>query len=211
MNTLQLKYFYESSKDEYYRRRHSGDINQWDEAYKWDIFPKLNDMLKNHMVITPENLPEIIAIIKQYNPQQGSFAHWIEIDNLQILKNHKNGHDVLKDIWNATPNTIDATINETDFTSNFLIHHKFGNAIYGYLLAARDCNNFAIYHSNIVKHLVETGVDMKPKTKGGDYKLVNDAALYLGELMQADGLTADLHHRALNGQDFMWVVWQIAA
>ncbi len=35
-------------------------------------------------------------------------------------------------------------VESVDVTGNFLIHHKFGNAMYGYMLTARDCDNFAI-------------------------------------------------------------------
>lgn len=204
ISKLQLKAFYETHKDTYYQHRNSGDISQWDEAYKWDIFPKLNELLAEYKTITAENLPEIVNALKKHNPQQGSFAHWIEMDNLNILTRHTNGWQVVKPLWQATPETIEDSIETVDTTGNFLIHHKFGNAMYGYMLTARDCDQFAIYHTSLVKELVELGVDDKPKNKGEGYKLLNDSALYLGELMQADKLTANLDQRALNGQDFLW-------
>ena len=37
INEVALKSFYETHKDEYYRRRNSGDKKQWNEQYKWDI------------------------------------------------------------------------------------------------------------------------------------------------------------------------------
>lgn len=206
MNKLQLKAFYESHKDEYYTRRNSGDIGQWDEAYKWEIFPKLNTLLASYESVTAENLPKIMTILKQHNPQQGSFAHWIEMDNLSILTSHSNGWQVITPLWNATPATIDTAIETVDVTGDFLIHHKFGNAMYGYMLAAKNCDQFAIYHSSLVDKLVNAGVDSMPKTKSAKYKLVNDASIYLGELMQADKLTTNLEQAAINGQDFLWVV-----
>lgn len=207
INKLQLKAFYESHKDEYYERRNSDDKSKWDEAYKWDIFPKLNELLAEHKTTTADNLPEIVAILKKHNPQQGSFAHWIEMDNLGILTRHTNGWQVVAPLWQATPETIEDDIESVDTTGNFLIHHKFGNAMYGYMLTARDCDSFAIYHSSLMKELVELGIDDKPRTKGEQYKLFNDSSLYLGELMQADKLTSGLEQKALNGHDFMWVVW----
>lgn len=64
ISKLQLKAFYESHKDEYYERRSSGDKNQWDEAYKWDIFPNLNEILSQYKTITADNLPEIVKALK---------------------------------------------------------------------------------------------------------------------------------------------------
>ena len=48
-------------------------------------------------------------------------------------------------------------------------------------------------------------MNTKPKSKDESYAMLNDAVLYVGGLMQADGLTQDLEYKALNGQDFLWV------
>lgn len=205
ISKLQLKSFYESHKDEYYRRRNSGNESRWDEGYKWDIFPKLNEVLAEYTTLTADNLPEIVKVLKKHNPQQGSFAHWIEMDNLNILTQHKNGWQVVAPLWESTPDTVEGDIETVDTTGNFLIQHKFGNAMYGYMLTARDCDNFSIYHTDLVKGLVELGVDDKPKSKGEGYKLLNNSALYIGELMQSDKLTTGLDQKALNGHDFLWV------
>lgn len=205
ISKLQLKSIYESNKDEYYSRRNSGDESQWDEGYKWDIFPKLNEVLAEYKTLTADNLPEIVRVLKKHNPQQGSFAHWIEMDNLKILTRHTNGWQVLVPLWGSTPETIEDDIETVDTTGNFLIQHKFGNAMYGYILTARDCDNFSIYHTDLVKGLVELGVGDKPKSKGEGYKLLNDSVLYIGELMQADKQTTGLDQKALNGHDFLWV------
>ncbi len=206
INKLQLKAFYETHKDEYYQRRNSSDNSQWDEGYKWDIFPRLNDLLAEFKTITAESLPEIVSILKKHNPQQGSFAHWIEMDNLNILTRHTNGWQVVVPLWGATPETIEDDIDTVDTTGNFLTQHKFGNAMYGYMLTARSCDDFAIYHTDLIKGLVELSIDDKPQTKGESYKLLNDSALYLGVLMQADRLTTGLDQKALNGQDFLRVI-----
>ncbi len=204
ISKLQLKAFYETHKDDYYRRRSSSDTSRWDEDYKWEIFPKLNTLLASHTTITADNLSEIVEILKKHNPQQGSFAHWTEMDNLHLLTRHINGWRVVEPLWSATPETVKDCIDTVDAMGNFLIHHKFGNAMYGYMLAARDCDQFAVYHTSLVKGLVELGVDDMPKSKGEKYTLLNDSALYLGELMRADSLTSGLEQGALNGQDFLW-------
>ena len=100
------------------------------------------------------------------------------------------------------------------FKHNFLFiyapHYETGGdlfpVMYGYMLTARDCDNFSIYHTDLVKGLVELGVDDKPKTKGEGYRLLNDSARYLGELMAADHKGEEGYNlTALNGQDFLWI------
>lgn len=206
ISKLQLRAFYEEYKDEYYACRNSGELSRWDEAYKWDVFPKLNELYKNNTEITASNLPEIVEVLKKNNPQQGSFVYWTEVDNLNILTKHTNGWRAISPLWQATPDDIGGVIDTVDDVSDLLINHKFSNAMYGYILAARDCSQFAIYHSSLVKKLVELGVDDKPKTKAEKYVLLNDSSIYLGELMQVDRLTTNVEQKALNGHDFMWVV-----
>ena len=205
INKLRLQSFYESHKDDYYRRRNSGDAQLWDEAYKWDVFPKLNCELSKYKTVTADNLSEIVNILKKHNPQKGSFAHWTEVDNLSILTRHTNGWQVIAPLWNSTPDTVEGDIETIDTTGDFLIQHKFGNAMYGFMLAARDCGSFTIYHTDLVKRIVEEGVIDKPKSKAESYATLNEVAQFIGELMQADQLTNGLEYKALNGQDFLWV------
>lgn len=84
---------------------------------------------------------------------------------------------------------------------------KFAPSTWAYLLAARDCHSFALYRDTVMRQVAEIcGID-KPAavSQGKKYALVNDAALYLGELMQRDVVEAP-YLQALNGQDFLWVV-----
>ena len=53
--------------------------------------------------------------------------------------------------------------------------------------------------------LQRSWMNTKPKSKDESYAMLNDSVLYVGGLMQADGLTQDLEYKALNGQDFLWV------
>jgi hypothetical protein len=66
---------------------------------------------------------------------------------------------------------------------------------------------FAIHRDWISKELAATcGVAM-PSSPGDKYKLLNDAALYLGGLMQHDEAASDkTEYTALSGQDFLWVI-----
>ena len=68
-----------------------------------------------------------------------------------------------------------------------------------------------LYRDVVMKQVAEIcGID-KPAavSQGKKYALVNNAALYLGELMRRD-ITEAPYIQALDGQDFLWVVLIIA-
>ena len=209
ISKLQLKAFYETHKDEYYQRRNSGDKSQWDEAYKWEIFPKLNEELGAYKDIDIEATLEIIKKLQRSNPTSGPLTHWTELDKFTKMSQAKPGiaYRLMKLILASSIDTVDEDIESADMVASTFFDKKFGPATYGYILSALDCDSFAPFHSNLLKGLIELGVADESKIKGEKYKTVNDSALYLGELMQADKLTTGFEQRALNGQDFMWVAW----
>ena len=85
INKLALKNFYETHKEEYFKRRDSGDKSLWDEQYKWDILPRLNKELAKFDKITKDNVSEFILIITQ-NTNKSNFANWRDtVDLMPVL------------------------------------------------------------------------------------------------------------------------------
>ncbi|OYW85992.1 hypothetical protein B7Z17_01330 [Candidatus Saccharibacteria bacterium 32-49-10] len=207
INKLALRAFYEEKKTEYYARRASGDTSQWDESYKWDILPKLNKSLSRFGAVTADNFGDIIAEIRKNNPTAGSFAHWIDMDDLDLLVKAPNGFQVLRDLWQSTPDTVAAEIDSANTVSALLIRDKkFSPSTYAFILAAKDCNNFSIHRDWIAKQLAAINGIKMPTSPGEKYQLLNDSALYLGVLMQKDNKVDGLEYQALSGQDFLWVI-----
>lgn len=211
INKLALRSFYEQHKETYVARRMSGDRQQWDEAYKWDLLPKLNQQLSEFNAITEQNVVEIVKVIQDNNPQKGPFCHWSELDTLskQVMAKPVSAK-ALNYTWSAAPSVIGDEINNT----NNLLHNffsgsfKLGPATYGYMLASKDCENYALFHSKILHSLVDIQA-IEPPTKQGDkYQLVNDSARYIGSLMnqEKDAYSDRKFYTALNGQDFLWVM-----
>jgi len=204
INKLALRAFYENHKEQYYADRQSGDTNRWDEAYKWDILPQLNDLLSKFDSVNSENIGEIIEILQKH---QANFAHWIDMDNLGILTEKPNGWQVINAIWRATPNIVADEINSANMMTDLLLMgSKFSPSTYAYILAARNCNKFALYREKVMRPLAEINSVKTPTKQGEKYQLLNDSALYVGELMQADNAVDGLGQQALNGQDFFWVM-----
>ena len=207
INKVALKRFYEIHKDEYLRRRLSGDIKLWDEQYKWDILPELNKRLSIYEKITRENVADFMSIVNN-NSNKSNFAHWIDMDDLKLLAELPYGNQILNIVWQANSEDVEEAIDTAnDISNSFKPNKKFSPSTWGYILAAKDCNTFSIYRESILKQLIEINfVDKKSITQGKKYQLLNDSALYLGSIMAAekmDGINNDKN--ALNGQDFLWI------
>lgn len=206
INKLALQAFYESHRDEYLRRRFSGDKALWDESYKWDILPRLNKELAAYGSVNGDSIAEIAHIVTHHT-NTSNFANWRDIDDLKDLLSRRNAHSVLSELWLAKPKTAAECIQAANqFVQPFMSGKNFAPSTWAYLLAARDCNLFALYREAITKQVAEMcGVDSPTTASQGEkYTLLNDAALYLGELMR-DDINDVPYMQALNGQDFLWV------
>lgn len=211
INKLALQAFYESHRDEYLRRRFSGDKALWDESYKWDILPRLNKELAAYGLVNSDSIAEIAHIVTHHT-STSNFANWRDIDDLKDLLSRRNAHSVLSELWLAKPETAAECIQTTNqLVQPFMSGKNFAPSTWAYLLAAHDCNSFALYREAIMKQVAEIcGVDSPTAASQGEkYTLLNDAALYLGELMRYD-INDVPYMQALNGQDFLWVTLEYA-
>ena len=199
INKIALKKFFEQNKEDYYSRRNSGDIKKYDEEYKWQILPKLNNELSK-IEICSENSEKIAKLLSK---NLNNFSHWIDMDDLQGFSKHPNFYQIFRDIKNSNPETIIKTIEDVDISTNFLSNKKFAPSTIGYMLAAFDCKNFSLYREEIAKEISKICLIEFPKNKGEKYKLVNDASNFIGNLVNEDGVFVDKNVNLL-GQDFIW-------
>lgn len=210
IDKLALRNFYETHKGEYFKRRDSDDEKLWDEQYKWDILPGLNKKLSSFDKITKENVANFIAIIND-NSNKSNFTHWIDMDDLTTLADLSYGNQILDIVWQATPNNSDNAIDTANnISSSFSPYKKFSPSTWGYILAAKNCDQFSIYRDSICKKLIEINNSSKIKglTQGKKYRLLNSSTLYLGRLIQRDNANKEDSYKytALNGQDFLWTL-----
>lgn len=198
INKIALKKFFEQNKEDYYSRRNSGDIKKYDEEYKWQILPKLNNELSK-IEICSENSEKIAKLLSK---NLNNFSHWIDMDDLQGFSKHPNFYQIFRDIKNSNPETIIKTIEDVDISTNFLSNKKFAPSTIGYMLAAFDCRNFSLYREEIAKEISKICLIEFPKNKGEKYKLVNDASNFIGNLVNEDGVFINKNVNLL-GQDFI--------
>ena len=206
INKLSLRAFYEKNKEDYYRRRSSNETTEWDEQYKWDTFEKTCSELSNYTSVTKDTISDIVKILQK---NQKNFTDWRSVDNFNLLIDRPNGWQVIRVIWDATPEDASDAISDANDMADLLGVGKFSASVYAFILAAKDPNQFAIHRDFIAKELAAiSGVKM-PVEPGDKYQLLNDSSLYVGELMQADAVSglSGLDLRALNGQDFFWIAF----
>ncbi|MBP7820687.1 hypothetical protein KA025_00730 [Candidatus Saccharibacteria bacterium] len=215
INHILLKKYYLDNKEQYIHRRKSGDIKLWDESYKWDIFPEINEKFKKIEEVNAENITEIIETLVKNNPSQGSFAHWIDMDDLKLLMAKPNGYQIISKVWHKSPEYVDKYIDTANYMAEFMLNKKFSPSTFGYILAAQDCGTYAIYLDKLIRKVARLNEVEKPGTlsQGAKYKLLDESANYIGELMQME--KEDYQdfpwHTALNGQDFIYVNMQYPA
>lgn len=109
INKVALRAFYDLHKEDYFRRRHSGDAKLWDESYKWDILPRLNKELAQYQSVTKESIAEVMHIVTHHT-NASNFASWRDIDDLKDFLQRPNAHAVINELWRATLESVDQHI-----------------------------------------------------------------------------------------------------
>lgn len=208
VSELVLKNWFLANKDEYKKRRSSNDKELWDEQYKWDVFPKLNKELQKYFPLNQVNFVEMVKLLKKSNPSVGSFAHWIDIDDLDLLAQHPNGWRVIE-VLLSRAEEVGNRINSASKMSEMLLHKKFSPSTYAYILCSVDCAEYAIHRDEICKELALLhGIEKIGKwTAGEKYKFLNDCCVKIAKFMAENAVFTEdaLRFPALNGQDFAYV------
>ncbi|RWZ78332.1 MAG: hypothetical protein EOT05_01020 [Candidatus Microsaccharimonas sossegonensis] len=209
INKLALQNFYESHVENYLARRNKGKSATWDEDYKWHFLPEANKALSIFNTVDSSNIKDVLSVINKY---KSNFAHWIDMDDLNLLIEKPNGYQIVREVWGKQPDNIGQAVDAANNMSNFMLNKKFSPSTYGYILAAQNCDRFAIYRDSLLKKLADINHIEKSGslTQGEKYQLLNDSASYIGELMGNEKQKyADLEwYTALNGQDFLYVTIQ---
>ena len=189
----------------------------WNEEYKWKTLLEVHNKLTAEPV-TKENVAEKIEMLRDYNPQSGSFCHWSSLDNLKKLAEKDSGK-----IMEAVHNLFDDSINLAERISKLRQVRKdidenlnLGTPLFGYLLAAHDYNQYPLYKDSVLRHLNDEYPELGLSNYDGlgeKYenftKLCRQAGRYLNEELGLDdtevaGVSIPAGHKALDGQDFCY-------
>ena len=148
INKLALKNFYETHKEEYFKRRNSGDKKLWDEQYKWDILPRLNKELAEFDKITKDNVGEFISIITQ-NKNKSNFANWRDAVDLISIFSKPNGYHALNETWTSSQDNNEESINSANDMTELFTGEKYwslnDSALYLNRISQEDKDNNGTY------------------------------------------------------------------
>lgn len=143
----------------------------YDKQYKIDILEKLNEYFRNTS-ITKETVLDLAEKLQKNNPQEGSFVHWSNLDN---LVDYAKAYPIeLAEVWNSL---YDEDISIDERIEVFLRKGKLfkkdislGAPLFGYLLAAYDYTKYPLYKGTIYTDIKASyGIDNKMGSVSENY------------------------------------------
>lgn len=203
----QLKNLVNNSIEAYFTWRNS---NEWDEAYKWDVLPKLQQKLSQFSNANLENIDEIIKIYEDSNPKQGSFVHFNLFTDFKngLINNKQAVVDVINHIWT---NEYDlAQSRYITFSGYNETVRSLGTPGLGYIAAGRDPQNNPICRGEFIDglsfELENPFPTQSTSEKYGLYKkYVNHIAEHMTPIINERGLDSIYSQfPAITGQDFLY-------
>jgi 5-methylcytosine-specific restriction enzyme B len=163
------------------------ETDLYDEAYKLEILPRLNSLLKGQD-INELTVMNIVKKLQKENPTTGSFVHW------------SNTGDLVK-YAEARPVEVAELLNELYYSSSSIEDRiemfrekgkaynpsiSLGAPLFGYLFAALDYTKYPLYKQEVFTDLKKSyGIELKLSTVGNNYETYLDICQVVLEHLQA--------------------------
>lgn len=197
---------------EEYSKNKKGKPNA--EQYKYEILINLNRELKVED-IKNESIQQIIEILRKNNPQQGSFVHWSNIDDLARFTKEEPElvTRLLVNLFDKKQkpsrriNSFKEAAKKVD--SNF----RLGTPLFGYIMAAFDVENYVIYKDSSFKNFARWfDVDV-PDDIGSKYELYLDVCNklknYMSENFKRDFVLLDAQDLIFSTSEYIPLKFKI--
>lgn len=202
--------------------RNRKDPELWNEEYKWDVLPKVNnEFFKETMAV--DNIVEKIIVLEKNNPTSGSFVHFTNLMDLKEIAQRKpeivlNSLELLFTGDAILCKRIDHVIKELKKVKK---HAKIGTPFIGYLLAMYDYRKYPLYKDSTFQNFKKvTGKEKEWKsyTLGMKYQKFQELCLKMGDYLKKNNLLNDIKANdievpvgitALDGQDFFYYLDEI--
>jgi MoxR-like ATPase len=190
----------------------------WNEEYKWDILPKVNnEFIKEPISI--DNIVKKIDILIKYNPTSGSFVHWSNLGDLEEIAK-KKPEIVMKSfklLFEGVVILCERIDNAVKELRKIKKEAKINSApLIGYLFAMHDYKKYPLYKDSLFQRLKENigkEKEWKSYTIGMKYQKFQELCLKMGEYLKKSNLLNDIKINdvkvpvgitALDGQDFFY-------
>ncbi|GAA0453509.1 MoxR family ATPase [Alkalibacillus silvisoli] len=177
--------------------------NTYDEQYKYDILSDLNEYFTG-LEITEDNVVEVVKYVEKANPSKGFFAFWTDLSDLNEYANEKPEEvaRLLNNLYFNNNDSIEQRINhfrQTGKAHNSKI--RLGGALFGYLLAAYNYNQYPIYKDGVLDYIKESfNINVKSGLVSENYQFYYDILQVVHDYFQEQGYSLTI----LDVQDFFF-------
>ena len=201
---------------EYVDIRNRKDPELWNEEYKWDVLPKVNNEFFREPM-TVDNIVEKIAILEKNNPTSGSFVHFSNLMDLKEIAQQKP-EVVLKSLellFKGADIFCERVDNIIKEFKKIKKDARIGTPLFGYLLAMYDYKKYPLYKDSVFKRLkkiIKREEEWKSYTLGMKYQRFQELCLRMGDYLKKSNLKdikvndieVPVGITALDGQDFFY-------
>ena len=202
---------------EYVDIRNRKDPELWNEEYKWDVLPKVNNEFFREPM-TVDNIVEKIAILEKNNPTSGSFVHFSNLMDLKEIAQQKP-EVILKSLellFKGDAILCERIDNIIKEFKKIRKDARIGTPLFGYLLAMYDYKKYPLYKDSVfqtLKKAINREEEWKSYTLGMKYQRFKELCLKMGEYLEKSNFLKDIKVNdieipvgitALDGQDFFY-------
>jgi len=174
----------------------------WDEEYKYKVIGELNEELSPENVTTA-NVVDIVALLQKKNPSTGSFVHWNNLDDLKryAIERPQEVADLIRSLFDDTKTIADRIKFFRERAKEFKRDISLGTALFAYLMAAFDCNEYTIYKDSSFQEFTKWFEIDAPSDIEDKYETyINVCRLLRDYLTDYSGKKATM----LDSQDFIY-------
>ena len=203
--------------------RNRKDPELWQEEYKWKVLPELNKEFFKEP-IRADNILEKINLLQKFNPTTGTFVHYTNLGDLNIIAQEKPSivSDSLNRLFTGEESLYERIETMIKKLRKIKKDAKIGTPLIGYLLAMSDYNKYPLYKDSIFQSLkknIGKEKEWKSYTIGMKYQRFQELCLKMGEYLKNSNLLSDIEVNGIkipvgitasDGQDFFFYLDKIA-
>lgn len=202
--------------------RNRKDMELWNEEYKWDVLPKVNNrFFKEPMAV--DNIVEKIVVLEKNNPTSGSFVHYTNLGDLKEIAQRKPELvlNSLELLFKGDAILCERIDNVIKAFKKIKKDAGIGTPLFGYLLAMYDYRKYPLYKDSTFqnfKKVIGKEKEWKSYTLGMKYQKFQELCLKMGDYLKKNNLLNDIKANdievpvgitALDGQDFFYYLDEI--